>query len=60
MELPSWDEGTSWALAVSGGLTTATATAPVAALVSVSSLSPSSVKDTLTLMALPASAATRV
>ena len=36
------------------------ATAPVPALVSCSSLPASSVKDTLTLMALPASAATRV
>ena len=35
-------------------------TAPVAALVSCSSLPASSVKETLTLMALPASAATRV
>ena len=38
----------------------AAATAPVAALVSSSSLPASSVKDTRTLMALPASAATRV
>ena len=38
----------------------AAATAPVAALVRSSSLPASSVKDTLTLMALPASAATRV
>ena len=38
----------------------AAATAPVPALVSCSSLPASSVKDTLILMALPASAATRV
>ena len=38
----------------------AAATAPVAALVSCSSLPASSVKDTLTLMALPASASVRV
>ena len=38
----------------------AAATAPVAALVSCSSLPASSVKDTLTLMALPASVAARV
>ena len=36
------------------------ATASVAALVRVSSLPPSSVKDTFTLMALPSSAETRV
>ena len=38
----------------------AAATAPVPALVSCSSFSASSVKDTLTLMALPASASARV
>ena len=32
---PLWYDGRSWSAAVSGGLTTAAATAPVAALVSV-------------------------
>ena len=51
--LPSWDDRLApWTVAVNGGL----ATAVVAALVTDSSLPASSVKVTVTLMTLPASA----